>query len=170
MPISTGLCRVCAILRRRHLSRKPTAARASFRKTMCWSSPWTTKKIPPPTSTFRSATSFLRMPCMTHGKTTRSPPKIHRIRTTSRALPSAMAAPACGAPTPRALCWYTARPDARAVSRYVFVLTQMVAAYLMWSRSLTVVQALALIRRQRPMAEPNEGFLRQYVGCALTQT
>ncbi|KAI3623478.1 YVH1 [Malassezia furfur] len=37
----------------------------------------------------------------------------------------------------------------------------MVAAYLMWSRSLTVVQALALIRRQRPMAEPNEGFLRQ---------
>ncbi|WFD31878.1 hypothetical protein MSPP1_002918 [Malassezia sp. CBS 17886] len=35
------------------------------------------------------------------------------------------------------------------------------AAYLMWSRHISREQALAVIRQQRPAAEPNDGFLRQ---------
>ncbi|WFC97488.1 hypothetical protein MYAM1_000202 [Malassezia yamatoensis] len=37
----------------------------------------------------------------------------------------------------------------------------IVAAYLMWSRDLRVEQALHVIRRQRPIAEPNDGFKKQ---------
>ncbi|WFD41571.1 hypothetical protein MPSI1_000202 [Malassezia psittaci] len=37
----------------------------------------------------------------------------------------------------------------------------IVAAYLMWSRDLHVDQALRVIRRQRPIAQPNDGFMQQ---------